>query len=588
MVTERKGSKTKVAARTRAPQGPAVALLPYDDRVVGVEVRRPKRESPNAYVVETMKRVKRGEAKASAAWTLHFEDGLDLFNRLSPSAWWVRAYDLERILVSFGLGALDGIVACGLGAPSETVSVAAHIDSPRVAPMMAEAYARLAKQRAIAEKWLFDFPEAAAIGLVPLAAIGRGKACAHGRSALARLIDGGKGEIVREVAARYGLAQTDALGELLSRAPKAQSIGAVPDLDEEVRELERTLLRATPSTATYEALDRLTKVDTDRALFAVAELTTRARSRPLRARAEEALDAVRSRRGLSEDDLAVRMIPRLGLDDAEVAIGGALHRLAASPLLEPRIITPDGERLAKLPRGAPEPVKKRWALLEKELKTFAQSVRARLERRMVHGAEWTGALFLDHVVGHPVLVEMARGLVFRADTREFRVAEDGTLADQDDAAITIGLADSVVIPHPLELPAEGIRAWTERFAEYELLQPFPQLDREHYEVVVVARTIPDLAGLVLHAGAVLGLERRGWERGGVDDAGFGIALLGMSRHDDGLSATITFEPGIPLDAVRTAPQQRLTRVEVSEVGASEPTSGRFLSEIARDLRLAAR
>ena len=271
MVTERKGSKTKVAARTRAPQGPAVALLPYDDRVVGVEVRRPKRESPNAYVVETMKRVKRGEAKASAAWTLHFEDGLDLFNRLSPSAWWVRAYDLERILVSFGLGALDGIVACGLGAPSETVSVAAHIDSPRVAPMMAEAYARLAKQRAIAEKWLFDFPEAAAIGLVPLAAIGRGKACAHGRSALARLIDGGKGEIVREVAARYGLAQTDALGELLSRAPKAQSIGAVPDLDEEVRELERTLLRATPSTATYEALDRLTKVDTDRALFAVAD-----------------------------------------------------------------------------------------------------------------------------------------------------------------------------------------------------------------------------------------------------------------------------------------------------------------------------
>jgi hypothetical protein len=555
-------------------------LLPYEDRLVGVEARGARRASHGnaAFRRERVERAARGEGPTFASWTIDLgEEGLAIFNRLPSRAWWVRAYDLRPILEAWGLRALDGIVACGAGAPAETVPVAAHVDSPRVAPMMAEAYARLAKQRAIGEKWLFDFSQAAAIGLVPPAALGRGKARDYARGALTKLVEGGRAEIVREVAGQYGL--TDALADVLAKTGAPPPKGAAPDLDEEVRDLEQRLRKATASSAAFRLFDRLTEIDTDRALFAVAELATKARSKPLRVRASQALGAVRARRGLTEDDLAVRMVPTLGLDDPEIAIGGVIHRLAASPALEPQVIAPDGTRAAALPRGAPDEVKRRWALLKKELRTLASAPRDRLERRMIAGDAWTGETFLAHVVGHPLLVELARGLVFRADGRLFRVAEDRTLADDEDRALALAPAALVAIAHPLDVDAADLRRWTERFAEYEILQPFPQLGREFFHVAVEDGHLRSLEGKMFEPGHVLGLERRGWERGEIDH---GPTLRSMHRAVPGGGVGAAFEPGVRLDDVRGSPPQRLAAVRVHSTSGA-PMPPRSLSEIVRDL-----
>src|SRR5262249_45443331 len=156
----------------------------------------------------------------------------------------------------------------------------------------------------------------------------------YARGALMKLAVGGRVDVVQRVAERYALhgELADVLATTARRAP--------PDLDQEVRDLEDRLRKAPASSAAFASFDRLTEIDSDRALFAVAELATKARSRPLRRRAAQALGAVRARRGLSEDDLAVRMIPTLGLDHPEIEIGGLPFRLAASPSLEPQIIAP--------------------------------------------------------------------------------------------------------------------------------------------------------------------------------------------------------------------------------------------------------
>ncbi len=574
-----------------AKRGPPTAppLLAYEARIVDIVVR-PSKEEASAFERESIEAVVAGKKKSFASWTTGLGDeGLAIFNRMPSTAWWVRAYDLEKLLVHWGLRALPGIVACGAGAPSETVPVAAHIDSPQIAPMMAEAYGRLPKQRAQGEKWLFEFPEAAAIGLVPAAAYGRGNAKKFAEGGLARLVDGGRGSVVRDVIARYGL--DDALSALFASAEKngapARTRPSV-DTDAEVRELEAILRRATPNTAAYERLDRLVHVDSDRALFAIAELSKHARSRPLRRAAAKCLAAARVRRSISEEDLALRMIPRLGLDAPEFKVGAASHRFAATTELAPAIVSADGTRATKLPRGAPEALKKRFDLLKKELRTIGTALRSRLELRMISGDTWSKDAFLEHVVGHPVLVEIARGLVFSADGVLFRVTEDTTLASEDDRTIELSANARVTIVHPLDASPETLKQWADRFGDYEILQPFPQLGREHANVVATGNRIPSLEGVSLPSGQLLGLERRGWQRGHIDH---GPTLESMQRALPSLFAEVCFQPGIRLDSVDADEPQRILRVDVrgpsGETGeGAPPPSRRALSEIVRDLGLA--
>jgi hypothetical protein len=269
----------------------------------------------------------------------------------------------------------------------------------------------------------------------------------------------------------------------------AQASSTRADTDAEVRLIEERLRRSTPSTATFDLLDRLTRIDTDRALFALADLSSKARSSPLRRRAAQALDAVRARRGLSPEDLAVRMVPTAGLDDPEIVVAGARYRLAASPSLEPQVLDADGRRSGRLPRGATVEIKARWSLLTKELKTIAKGLRERLERRMIAGDAWSAEAFRAHVVGHPLLVEIARGLLFSAGPGTFfRVAEDGTLADEDDHALALESSAEVRSVHPLDVNPGVLARWSERFADYEVVQPFEQLGRTAFLVRAVSWT----------------------------------------------------------------------------------------------------
>lgn len=559
----------------------ALDLLPYEERLIGVEHRDvvPRAHPDRAYARESVERAARGEGPTFASWTLQFEDGLAIFNAAPSKAWWVRVHDLEPILACWGLRALPGFVKCGAGAPAETVPIARRIDSPRVAPMMAEALGRLAKQRSIAERWLFDHPRAAAIGLVPPAVDGAKNAKAYARAALVRLVEGGQGGVVQEIIDAYGL--TSELAELfdgVNAAPPPTKRERV-EVDVEVRALEERLQRAIPSKATYDLLDRLAHLDSDRALFAIADLSTKARSKPLRRRASQALEAVRARRGLSPDDLAVRMVPTAGLDDPEIVIAGVAYRLAASPTLDPQVVDPEGRRLAKLPKGATPAISARWTLLTKELKTLAKSLGERLERRMIAGDAWSAEAFRAHVIGHPLLIEIARGLLFAAGPRTlFRVAEDASLADDDDGAFALDPSAEVRIVHPLDVDRATLARWSERFAEYGIVQPFEQLGRAAFVVTVVEGRIAELEVTRLEPARVFALERTGWERGHIDH---GPTLLSMRCALPGLVAEVWLTPGIGLNDPMASGAQAL-RVEVRSEHDVLPL--RSLSEVVRALR----
>ncbi|MEW6284112.1 MAG: hypothetical protein AB1758_36195, partial [Candidatus Eremiobacterota bacterium] len=110
----------------------------------------------------------------------------------------------ERFLKHFGIDCLPGLLLNLSVAPDLTWKALARVNSPRVAPSWADAYARLKKVRAAARRWLLRFPEAAAVGLIPQAAGPTGKARDAAQQALRLLAANGHAETVRKAARSYG------------------------------------------------------------------------------------------------------------------------------------------------------------------------------------------------------------------------------------------------------------------------------------------------------------------------------------------------------------------------------------------------
>jgi hypothetical protein len=78
------------------------------------------------------------------------------------------------------------------------------------------------------------------------------------------------------------------------------------------------------------------------------------------------------------------------------------------------------------------------------------------------------------------------------------------------------------LPHALELPAGHAADFGQLLADYELLQPFPQLGRDTYALTDQERSADKLLrwkDLKVPTGKILGLSNIGWRRGEAQDGG---------------------------------------------------------------------
>lgn len=90
-------------------------------------------------------------------------------------------------------------------------------DVAALAPLAAEAHARLKAVGREARRWLLRYPETAAIGLVPEAVGPKGKERQNATAALQTLVTNGHRQVVEKVAERYGA--TEALAEVFDFDP---------------------------------------------------------------------------------------------------------------------------------------------------------------------------------------------------------------------------------------------------------------------------------------------------------------------------------------------------------------------------------
>ncbi|TWP53756.1 DUF4132 domain-containing protein [Lentzea tibetensis] len=351
--------------------------------------------------------------------------------------------------------------------------------------------------------------------------------------------------------------------------------------DETVRRLS-PLIRQWPGESQHQravtALDVLAEIGSEVALAHLNGIAEKVKFKGLKTKAQEKVAAIAAQLGLSREQLADRLVPRLGLDEAAsltIDYGARTFTVGFDEQLKPYVVDSDGKRRKDLPKpGARDDEElapaehQRFAALKKDVRTVAADQIHRLEAAMVTQRAWTAAEFRDLLAGHPLLWHIVRRLVWVTDGgASFRLAEDRTLADVEDGELTLPDDAQVRLAHPATLGADVLAAWGEVFADYEILQPFPQLGRPVYatepgQALDVA--LKQFFGLETQVGKLLGLTKRGWVRGEPQDAG--IECWITRPLPNGGAVVASLDPGIAVGLVDEFPDQQLTELWYSPSG----------------------
>ena len=292
-------------------------------------------------------------------------------------------------------------------------------------------------------------------------------------------------------------------------------------------------------------LQCLRAIGTKTALMELASIARKLKFKGLKARAGECVEAIASDLGLSRDELEDRVVPDCGLDEQgrrEFPFGDRSFAFVLGGDLKPMVRGEDG----KVRPNLPKPGKKddaevanasvaEWKTIKKQIKEVATAQAARLEQAMIVGRRWTKEDFETLLVRQPLVTHLVQKLLWAAyepgqgGSRKtplrtlFRVTEERDYADAADETLTLPDDCEIAVPHALELSDAERSEWGQIFGDYELIEPFPQLGREVYELSAdetKSDSLERFHGLALPAPTlVFGLEKLGYVRGEAMDAG---------------------------------------------------------------------
>ncbi|ATE55519.1 hypothetical protein CNX65_21375 [Actinosynnema pretiosum] len=273
-------------------------------------------------------------------------------------------------------------------------------------------------------------------------------------------------------------------------------------------------------------LDALVGIGTKVAMHQLDTIARKAKFTSVERAARARVQEVSAKLGLTGEQFADLVVPDFGLTAGEVFdYGPRRFTLAFDELLTPLLVTADGKRRKSAPKLAatddPElaqAAQDRFKALCRGIRTVARDQLARMERAMVSGRTWTVREFREVILGHPLLRDPVERLVLSLldgdRVTHFRLSEDGTAADLSET--TVPLPDDALlrITHPVHLGPD-VAAWSELFADYEIVQPFQQLGRRVFTLTDEERagsTVTRFDGVPAKPGRLLGLLRQGWER----------------------------------------------------------------------------
>ncbi|HXU00570.1 MAG TPA: DUF4132 domain-containing protein [Polyangia bacterium] len=367
-------------------------------------------------------------------------------------------------------------------------------------------------------------------------------------------------------------------------------------------------------------LEIMRAIGSDTALMQLNGIAQKMKFQALKAKAREFMDDIAKDKGMSRGELEDRMVPDFDLDERGRRVfdfGARRFNFVLGPDLRPMLRDDDDK--AKLRDNLPEPGAKddaakaeaaiaEWSAIKKQVRDAARAQAVRLEQAMVTGRRWKAADFQTLVLRHPLMTHLARVLLWgvydgKRLRATFRVTEEQECMNVDDQPYALSADRAIGVVHPLQLDDGAREAWGQRFGDYAIAPPFPQLGRAIHRLEKGEDKKTSLDRFdklkVPAPSLVFTLEKQGWSRGLPGDAG---VFDEHSRQFPAarITALVTYEGNVGMGYVNPEEQLKITgctfidglrepgdyraREKTLKVGEVDPI---VLSETLHDLTIVA-
>ncbi|MEZ4250577.1 MAG: DUF4132 domain-containing protein [Polyangiales bacterium] len=324
------------------------------------------------------------------------------------------------------------------------------------------------------------------------------------------------------------------------------------------------------------ALDVLALAGDDASLASLSARGLRSEFEDTRARVAALMEREAARRGLRVDALEDRLEP--SFDTTPLDFGSRVFRITLDDTLVPTLLDESGATVAKLPKpgkkddaALAKTATERWKDLDKTLASHFRHQSARFERALRTERTFTSDE-LRAIATRGLTGTLARRLAFEdAKGRICRLDESGQFTDAHDDTLTP--SEPLRLAHPLRSDSTELAAMTRVFADYLIVQPFPQLGRATFRpepAALASSALTTHAGRELSHESVLALLRgRGWSRTPLEDT---MRRL-VYELDDGTFVEVRLDPGLYFGPVKATPAQRLGPLErrPTRPGDASPT-----------------
>ncbi|MFE3076146.1 DUF4132 domain-containing protein [Nocardia tengchongensis] len=308
------------------------------------------------------------------------------------------------------------------------------------------------------------------------------------------------------------------------------------------------------------------------------------------------IETTAARLGITVAEFADGAVPDLGMSargEWTLDYGTRQFVVSLDEQLKLVVRERDGTRRARLPKPArsDDPVLAANAyaahgVLQKTVKSAIADQSDRLEAAMVGQRRWSASSLRSLFIAHPFMRQLVTRLVWIAfdtngiPTTTFRIDDDRAFVDVSDEPVVLADDTVVGIAHPVQL-GTTLTDWARVFSDYQLLQPFEQLDRPHFapgaprlETGLVA-----YVGEVVSTGRILGLRSFGWVKLHGDG---GLDTQLMRTLPGGEKVWLDVDPGIEARNPMAEPKQRITSASLgqTDLAALDPI---VASELLREL-----
>ena len=309
-----------------------------------------------------------------------------------------------------------------------------------------------------------------------------------------------------------------------------------------------------------EAVQALSLNPLPQALLIVDGISRKFKFKQVKSAAVKALEFAASQLGITTEELADRIVPDMGFDEnveRKFDYGTRSFTVTMTPALEIEVYDESGKKLKNLPspgkRDDEETAKaayEEFKQMKKQMKLTVSSQKQRLEMALSTGREWTVDAWKALFVKNPVMHQFAIGLIWGTYNEQhellqsFRYMEDGSFNTEEEDEYELPEATyKIGLVHPTELSAESRETWKEQLSDYEITQPFEQLERTIYQLSEEEKQLQRLerfGGCIVNDlslnGKLLGM---GWYRGSVVDGG-GFYVYYREDAEIGLGVELYF------------------------------------------------